>query len=88
MTRCKFHGSKIAATEGYGCAGIVAKLTVGSTVDGCYNYAKDITGKEANDPGLGEIAAISEAGTTIKNCHHTGTLSLCGDANFNFAIFI
>lgn len=78
---CKFHGTKITASQGYWSAGIVAKLTSGSVVDGCYNYCTDITTPKATTV-RGEIAAISETGTTIKNCHHTGTLSICSDTNY------
>ncbi|MBR6001289.1 MAG: hypothetical protein IK045_00310 [Bacteroidales bacterium] len=81
ITGCKFKGAKIAATQGYASGGIVAKLDAGSTVDGCYNYCKDITATKAPTV-IGEIAASSVAGTTIKNCHHTGTISICSDDNF------
>ena len=53
----------------------------GSIVDGCYNYCKDITAPKAATV-IGEIAATSVAGSTIKNCHHTGTVASCSDANF------
>ena len=82
LTGCKFHGTSVVATEGFGMAGVVAKLTAGSTVDGCYSYATTISGKEANDPALGGIAAISEEGTTIKNCHYTTAFPICPDTNF------
>ena len=81
MTNCKYHGTKIASTQGYWAAGIVAKLTAASVVDGCYNYCADITATKAQTV-IGEIAAVSEAGTTIKNCHHTGTINICSDTNF------
>ena len=81
LSNCKFHGTKITATQGYFSAGIVAKLDSGSIVDGCYNYCKDITAPKAATV-IGEIAATSVAGSTIKNCHHTGTIAICSDANF------
>ena len=81
VTNCKFKGTKIAASQGYYSAGVVAKLTAGSVIDGCYNYCGDITATKAPTV-VGEIAAVSEAGTTIKNCHHTGTISVCSDTNF------
>ena len=81
ITGCKFKGTKITASQGFWSAGVVAKLTAGSVIDGCYNYCKDITAPKAATV-RGEIAAISEAGTTIKNCHHTGTISICSDTNF------
>ena len=81
MTNCKYHGETIASTQGYWSAGIVAKLTSESVVDGCYNYCENITATKA--PTVrGEIAAISESGTTIRNCHHTGTIGICSDTNF------
>ena len=82
LTGCKFHGTSVVASEGLGMAGVVAKLTAGSTVDGCYSYATTISGKAANDPALGGIAAISEEGTTIKNCHYTTAFPICPDTNF------
>ena len=81
LSNCKFHGTKITATQGYFSAGIVAKLDSGSIVDGCYNYCKDITAPKAATV-IGEIAATSVAGSTIKNCHHTGTIAICSDTNF------
>ena len=81
LTNCKFHGTKITASQGYWSGGIVAKLDTGSIVDGCYNYCTDITAPKAPTV-IGEIAAVSVVGTTIKNCHHTGTIGICSDTNF------
>ena len=81
LTNCKFKGTKITATQGYWSGGVVAKLTAGSVVDGCYNYCDDITAPKATTV-IGEIAAISETGTEIKNCHHTGTIDICSDTNY------
>lgn len=81
ISGCKFYGTKIAATQGYASGGIVAKLDAGSIIDGCYNYCKDITATKAQTV-IGEIAATSVSGTTIKNCHHTGTINICSDTNF------
>ena len=78
---CKFHGTKITASQGFVSGGIVGTLDTGSVVDGCYNYCTDITAPKATTV-RGEIAAKSVTGTTIKNCHHTGTISICGDTNF------
>ena len=82
LTGCKFHGTELVATEGFGLAGVVAKLEEASVVDGCYSYAKTITGKADNNPTLGGIAASSSAGTTIKNCHYTTAYPICPDSNF------
>ena len=81
ISGCRFMGSKITATQGFISGGIVAKLTSGSVVDGCVNYCYDITTPKATNV-RGEIAGISEAGTTIRNCHHTGTISICSDSNY------
>ena len=83
LTGCKFLGTSIVSTEGFAMGGVVAKLTEGSIVDGCYSYATTLTGKAANDPALGGIAAISEVGTTIKNCHYTTAYPICPDTNFS-----
>lgn len=82
ITGCRFMGPKINSTQGLWEGGIVAKLTSDSIVDGCYNYCSVIT----SDKGAvkkGEIAGISESGTKIKNCHHTGTIGICSDSNFS-----
>lgn len=81
ISGCRFMGSKITATQGFITGGIVAKLTSGSVVDGCVNYCYDITTPKATTV-RGEIAGISESGTTIQNCHHTGTISICSDSNY------
>jgi hypothetical protein len=81
LKNCKFKGTKIAATTGIGSGGIVARLTSGSVIDGCSNYATAISAGSTTT-AIGEIAAISEAGTIIKNCHHTGTIAICSDTNF------
>ena len=81
ISGCRFMGPKITATQGFISGGIVAKLTSGSVVDGCVNYCYDITTPKATTV-KGEIAGISESGTTIQNCHHTGTISICSDSNY------
>jgi hypothetical protein len=81
ITGCRFKGPKLTGTEGRWVGGIVAKLTAESIVDGCYNYCKDITAPKSTEV-KGEIAGVSEEGTVIKNCHHTGTISICSDTNF------
>ncbi|MBP5397221.1 MAG: hypothetical protein J6Y32_01110 [Bacteroidales bacterium] len=82
VSSCRFLGSIITATQGYVSGGVVAKLTEGSVINGCCNYCTDITTPQA--PTVrGEIAATSEVGTVIKNCHYTGTIALCSDGNFS-----
>ena len=81
FTNCKFKGKKIASTQGYVSGGVVGKLDAGSVINGCYNYCKDITATKAPTV-IGEIAATSVDGTTIKNSHYTGTIAICSDSNF------
>ncbi|MBO4340404.1 MAG: hypothetical protein J5835_03105, partial [Bacteroidales bacterium] len=81
ITGCNFRGTKIAATQAYVSGGIVGTLDAGSVVDGCSNYCTDITATKAPTV-IGEIAAKSVAGSEIRNCHHTGTIGICSDANF------
>ena len=76
-----FRGPKINSTQGLWQGGIVAKLTSDSIIDGCSNYCKAITSDKAT-VAKGEIAGISETGTQIKSCHHTGTIAICSDSNF------
>ena len=83
IKNCSFKGPKLTGTEGRWVGGIVAKLTEGSVVDGCFNYCKDISSPKSEEGNVkGEIAAVSEAETEIKNCHHTGTIAICSDTNF------
>ena len=82
LTNCKFHGTKIDANQGIGIGGIVARLRDGSVVDGCYSSATTLAGKPNTSPALGGIAAVSEVGTTIKNCHYSAAFSICSDTNF------
>ena len=81
ISGCRFMGSKINSTQGLWEGGIVAKLTSGSVVNGCYNYCATIT-SDKTTVAKGEIAGISETGTKIKNSHHTGNISICSDSNF------
>ena len=81
ISNCEFHGSKIAASQGYVSGGIVGNLDTGSIVDGCTNECTDITATKAPTV-IGEIAAKSTVGTTIKNCGYTGTIAICSDNNF------
>ena len=64
-----------------GAGGIVCTLDAGSTISGCSSYLNSIT-HGANACVDGGLAAKSIAGSTIQNCHYTGTYGICSDSNF------
>jgi len=76
-----YTGTSIESSQVQGAGGIVCTLDAGSTLDGCYSYLNSIT-HGANACVDGGLAAKSVAGSTIKNCHHTGTYGICSDTNY------
>jgi len=76
-----YSGTSIESSQVQGAGGIVCTLDAGSTIDGCSSYLNSIT-HGANACVDGDVAAKSVAGSTIQNCHYTGTYGLCSDTNF------
>ncbi len=81
ISNSTYSGTAIETTQVQGAGGIVCTLDAGSTIDGCSSYLNSIT-HGSNACVDGDIAGKSVAGSTIKNCHYTGTYGLCSDTNF------
>lgn len=81
VSNSTYSGTSIESTQIQGAGGIVCTLDAGSTINGCNSYLNSIT-HGANACVDGDIAGKSVAGSTIKNCHYTGTYGLCSDTNF------
>lgn len=77
ISNCDWTGTSITSSQMQGAGGIVARLGAGSVVDSCNSYLETTLTKG------GTIAGISEAGSTIKNCHYKATsgLGVCSDSN-------
>lgn len=77
ISNCDWTGTSITSSQMQGAGGIVARLGAGSVVDSCNSYLETTLTKG------GTIAGVSEAGSTIKNCHYKATsgLGVCSDSN-------
>ena len=77
ISNCDWTGTSIISSQMQGAGGIVARLGAGSVVDSCNSYLETTLTKG------GTIAGVSEAGSTIKNCHYKATsgLGVCSDSN-------
>lgn len=81
VTGSTYAGTAIETSQVQGAGGIVCTLDAGSVLDGCNSYLTTIT-HGANACVDGAVAAKSEAGSTIKNCHYKAGLGICSDSNF------
>ena len=81
ISNSTYSGTAIETSQVQGAGGIVCTLDAGSTISGCSSYLNSIT-HGANACVDGGLAAKSIAGSTIQNCHYTGTYGICSDSNF------
>lgn len=81
ISNSTYSGTSMESSQVQGAGGIVCVLDAGTTIDGCRSYLNSIT-HGANACVDGDIAGKSVAGSTIKNCHYTGTYGICSDSNF------